>query len=436
MLVGLLFLASLAFPPPVTANQKASPQIAPPAAATSQVTPSDEGDVFHRTNRYFQTCKSKAEEVEAQLRTLQTESVAASPGDKAKQQAVFLKKLTARYPGATFDGASGSVPIRERVVAQFTDSLKVESIKESSQVILEYLVTRDRILVTADNNSITVLVDRYDPARSTFINVSIPAIKAEAEKIIIDPDRKRFAGDTAETFILNDAYQLLSLTSSQRMDIFAANIIRDPKSQQELLKIAGKNYRERHPQEYQAVDPALKKTKKIDSKPNKPADRRFYEGFIKLFFLILSMVGVIWTVFVGIRTLKSNLNENVQKRRKNQYYTLTPMVRRALNHLGGSLWGRNLPWAKNYNIQQRSDRWLLSQGKEVKVKPFKITTRIEVCLRGAYFKIKITQLNGAEISIDLACNGLSERELRRRLQDVRLELTKHLEPDYNADPAA
>jgi hypothetical protein len=278
---AMLFLASTLLGTPFSAGSTSSPPDVHPTKTPSVVIPSVAGDGHVRMNRYFQTCKNKATEIEGLLGTLHRESVAATSVDKAAVQKRFLAKLQDRYPGATFDGAVGTVPFKENFTARFNATLKVESIKQSGKINLEYLVNQGRILVTGENNSVTVLLDQNDPARSTYIDVRIPAIKKEAERILLDPDRKRIAADTPEAAIMNDAYQLLSLTTNQRMDVFAANIIQDPLSQQELLKIASDGYRQRHQQEYLAPDPNVKKIKKVDAKPNKPADKRFYEGFMK-----------------------------------------------------------------------------------------------------------------------------------------------------------
>ena len=52
-----------------------------------------------------------------------------------------------------------------------------------------------------------------------------------------------------------------------------------------------------------------------------------------------------------------------------------------------------------FYIYQRSDRWLLCDGKEDKENHiFQARTRIEVCLRSTYFKIRIKRLNGAALT--------------------------------------
>lgn len=422
-LVLILFSASVVLGAPA-AGQTAVPPAAPPAAAPAAPPSAVPNDGYGRTLRFFQTILSKAAEIEAVLRTVHSESAAASSGDKAKQSALFLKKLKEKYPEATFDGTVGTVTFQKPFVAHFTNALKVDRIVEEGKVTLQYLVSQGRIQLSNDKNSVTVLLDLNEPARSSFINATIPEIKPEAEKIVIDPDRKRIAADSVETAVLNDAYQLLSLTSNERMDVFAAGIIRNPKAQEQALKVAANGYRDRHPQEYQAADPNQKK-KKVDTRPNRPADQRFYQGFIRMSALLLLAAAVVWAVARVIRALKllSSTPTNAQRMRKNQYYSLSPMVKRALNRSGRLLWGINLPWARKYYIYERKNRWLLCDGIEDKEKRIsQANTRIEVHLRSTYFKLQISRLNGAEANIWLHCHDFSRRDLLRGLQEIRQEL--------------
>ena len=124
-----LFLSVLLLGTPLSAESTPSPPDIHPAMTPSSVTPAASDGRF-RMNRYFQTCKNKANEIEAVLGALYKESVAATAGDKSKQQANFLKKLNDRYPGATFDGALGTVPFLTNFTARFNHSLKVESISK------------------------------------------------------------------------------------------------------------------------------------------------------------------------------------------------------------------------------------------------------------------------------------------------------------------
>jgi hypothetical protein len=112
------------------------------------------------------------------------------------------------------------------------------------------------------------------------------------------------------------------------------------------------------------------------------------------------------------------------------------MVTQALKKMGASLWGRNLPWSRNYYIYQRSDRWLLCDGKEDKENHvFQARTRIEVCLRSTYFKIRIKRLNGVRVDISLTSKDLSEWELQQGLREISFDIT-NAERDGDTDDDA
>ena len=386
-------------------------------------------DGFQKTVTFFQSFKKQGGELEALLQKV----TAAAPGSQ-NQGANFLKLLSQQYPGATFNGREGTIPLRKDLVAHFTDTLKIDRITEVGGITVGYLLSQGLIHLTDGTNAATILIDQAVPSKSTFIDVNIAAIKGQAEKIVTDPERKRIAAEPAESAVLTDAYQLLSMVAKLRMDIFAGNMMRDPALQQKALKIAAKGYRERHPQDYQAVDPNQKKTIKTDAKPDKPADQRFYDGFLRIFAFVLSAAAVLWLVFALIRFMKTQSLDNARKMRQGKYQQLSPMVRRILRKTGNSLWGRNLPWAKNYYIYDRNERWLLCDGREEKInKISQARTRIEICLRSTYFKVKLTRLNNAKANIWVSSQGLSKRALMEGLEEIIREMTNPTGRDDGAD---
>jgi hypothetical protein len=425
------------FGAPEPTTPSASPTQSPPTGSTAPATRRDDSDGFQMTNRYFQTCVNMAAEIESVLQKLHAESVTGAPDDKAKQGTNFLKMLTERYPGATFDGRVGTVPFQENFVAYFNSALNVDNIKDVGPMTLDYQVKQGRIHISEGMNSVTILIDQTDPTRSSYINVTIPAIKEEAEQILADHDRKEMATDTAETAILNDAYQLLSQTNKMRMDIFATYVIVDPGMQEEALKCASSGYRVRHPVDDQRRYPAQTTKKKSDAAPNKPTPARFFEIVLTLFLIIVPVAGVLWAMLVGTRALNARSMDIVQIKRQSQYNSLSPMVMRVLRKLGASLWGRNLPWSRNYYVYQRNDCWLLCDGKEDKDnKIFRARTKVEVSLKGTCFKIIITRLTGFRVNISLDCNGWSEEELQKGLKEISLTLTKASDRNYGADDEA
>ena len=416
----VLLLATACFAFAATPPQQSA---APPPQQQAAITPVstfsvDSNDGFQKTVTYFQTCKKWGADIEVALQRL----YAASGQDKATNGTIFLKKLNELYPGSTFNGKEGTVSIRKDLAAHFTDSLKVDRLIEIGGITVTYHLLQGLVHLTDGVNAATIMIDQTTPGKSTFIDVNIAAIKNEAEKIVTDPDRRRIAAEPAESAVLTDAYQLLSMVLKTRMDVFAGNMMRDPALQRKALKIADNGYRERHPQDYQAADPTKKKNK-VDAKPDKPADQRFYQGFVKLFAFILSAVGVLWAIFTIIRVMKTLSTDNARKRRKNKYQTLSPMVTRLLKKTGSNLWGRNLPWSKNYYIYERTNRWLLCDGKEEKDnKISQARTKIEVRLRSTYFKIKLTRANGVKSNLQLTSNDYTKIELDHALQELIQEM--------------
>lgn len=416
ILVMLLFTASLAVAAPATGN------------------PSGVNDGYRQTVAYFQLCRDKASEIEAVLQALRAESIAASPHNPSQQQTLFQQKLISRFPGATFDGTAGTIPLQHFFTAHINSSLKVESIRKSGPITVNYLVSRGRITVADSTNAITILLDQDDPARSLFVDAIIPGIQAEAEKIVTIPGWKRVAADRAETSILNDAYQLMSLVSSRRMDVFALTILTDPEAQQELLRVAAGGYQERHRQDYQAGGAVPPATKVADSRPGKGAEQVFSRQFGRLSAFILLTLAVLTALGMAIRA--SYLRSRIHRAgmREDRYRSLSPMVTRALHRTGRSLWGRNLPWAKSYYIYERSTRWLLCDGVEDKEnKIFRARTRIEVSLRSSYFKLSVTRLNGGSANIWLHCHGVSQRDLHNGLAEICREMTNPSGRDDGVD---
>jgi hypothetical protein len=157
---------------------------------------------------------------------------------------------------------------------------------------------------------------------------------------------------------------------------------------------------------------------------------------VQYVFFIVVLVGVLWAVFTGIRAMKSLRRDNLQTIQQDRYNSLSPMVTKTLRKVGDSLWGRNRLWSKNYYIYERSERWLLCDGKEDKHNNiFKARTRIEVCLRSTYFKIRISRLNKASVDISLTCKDLSKSELQAGLEEIRFTITNAVRDDHTDDKA-
>jgi hypothetical protein len=364
--------------------------------------------------------------------------MAGNLGDKKKQRSIFLAGLAGKYPGSTFDGSTGEIIIEKNVDAPFNATMDIDSIRDTNRgVVVTYSFRENRIHIASGSNSVTAVIDQADPSRSKFINTSIPAIKEESTKILADQGVKTTAADTAESAILNDAYQLLNRTNSLSMDDFAADVILRPESQKAALRVAATGYRERHPDDSEgSVLPAKSRIKQAATSPNRPAVVRVPTPFVQYVFFIVVLVGVLWAVFIGIRAMRSPQRDNLQTMQQDRYNSLSPMVTKTLRKMGDSLWGRNWPWAKKYFIYERSTRWLLCNGKEDKNNNiFKAHTRIEVCLRSTYFKIRISRLNKVNVDISLKCKNLSKWELMEGLEKLRINIINANRDDRTVDQA-
>ena len=405
------------------------PALAKPSASPVQSSPLDSGDSspvpgsvdgFQRTVTAFQLFEKKGHEITAVLQKLRAEVVAGNPGNTAKQQAQFIRRLTELYPGSTYDGAKGTVAWQKDFVATFNDTLAVDSIKEIGAVTVTYLLGLGSITLSDGVSSVTAVVDRSFPTRSKFSTAVIPAIADEAGSVLAVPGYKRIATDSVETSVLNDAYQLLSLTNALRMDYFAADIMRDPTLQNKALGIAGKGYLERHPRDYQkGPQPAKTAGKNLDRASHSGVDR-IVGAIMRVLLFGVFATGIYWFVGVVLRRVKLLSMDRLAKMHVEKYNSLAPMVTRSLKILGISLWGKNHLWSKKYYISKRSDRWLLCDSKSgTNGLKSPVKNRVEVCMRTSNFKLKITRLNGFDVNVSVTCKDFSEKELAERLSELR-----------------
>jgi len=165
--------------------------------------------------------------------------------------AYIAKKLIEKYPGSTYDGMMGSVALQNNLVAYFTGDLKVVRIGTTVQDVgANYYIQKGRFDFNYGNNSVTALINTAIPARSTFINVQLPELRANAEEILSSLGKPRIASGSAEMAVLNDAYQILALTDKISMETFASNVLSSKEWQSKVLLTATKGYLERHPEEF------------------------------------------------------------------------------------------------------------------------------------------------------------------------------------------
>ena len=402
--------------------------VSPPLSASSfmEATPAAGDDGFMQTTRSFQSYKQRAVAVETVLQQLSADTATIATDIKSKQPTPFQQKLSEKYPGAAFDGGIGTIPLQTGLVANFNGAMKVYRIKEADKNgTREYLITQRRIQLTSGVNSLAILVDQTTPANSLFFCATIPAVRKAAEKILTDPELTRVALDSVETSILNDAYQLLSMTNKVSMDSYGANVIHDATAQKEMLRVVATGYRDRHPEEYQKGAPQQKiRLSAVNIQPDKQADSRFYNGFIKTALFTVLAACALWLIYIVTRFMKSMSLSPVERTNLDHYNSLSPMVTASLKRKGATLWGKNSLLTKVYHLYKHKNRWVLCDGREDKTNNlFQAHHRVEVCLRGTYIKLQITRLNGNIARISLVTKGLTKIELDNKLDELCLALT-------------
>lgn len=378
-------------------------------AAPAAAAPPLAQDGYDLTASVFDSFKKKGVELETELRTL---LAAAATGDAAKQKEGFLKRLTEKYPGAAFDGKQGTIPYREHFTAAFTAAPAVQSITVTGTFTLTYYLAEDKISITQGENSISILLDLKNPERSLYVNTAIPSLKEEAAAIVQIPGKTWLAADTPESAILNDAYNLMSVTQNTRMDVFAIQVASSDAMRKKILSVAANGYNERHRSEYrQGADPKLKPVKKAAA-PDKPADARFANTVKKLAALGLIIALMVWGMLRWIRSKRTPSSFLVGKKfRKTTKDSLSAMVMKVLAATGQSLWGKKrLPWSGNYHVSRRKGGWRLC---DAKTDP---ATIIDVRYRNTYFKVIISRLDGADVNLTKYCHDFSKRSLEQALE--------------------
>ncbi len=402
-------------------NPSASPAQAPAAISEMAISEPGSGDGFQRTVTAFVSFEKKGGELSALLKKLHAEAAARYPGDSGQQQVQFLKSLGELYPGSADAGGGGIVKLPKGYVATFDKTLTVESIKETGEITATYRLAEGQIHLKYGSSSVIIAIDRVTPSRSRFDKAIIPAIRAEAERIVSVPGYTRTASDSVETAILNDVYQLLSLTNSSRMDYFAADVMKSATVQQKSLAAAGRGYFERHAGEYEK-GAAPVKGQELKGEIVPPVRLDALVGVAgRILLVILLATGFYGGVRLLIKRAQYLFLDAMSKEYLKKYNSLSPLVVRSLRKLGRSLWGRNFLWSKKYYVEKRSERWLLSDGKRDRYSQNPLErNRLEVCLRDTNFRLRITRRDGEDVDLSLLCVDFSEKELLQKLEELRL----------------
>ncbi len=421
-MVILLVFAPLAFGAPVLLNAvSAQTQIPSPGSESS----AGAEDGYQRTLQAFQVRVSKGREIIELLHKINSDAKARFPENPSKQQPYFLMKLGEACPGSSYDGKKGNVVFQKNFMAAFNNTMNVESITELGEVSATYLLQKGEIEISFGTNSVTVVLDSAVPSRSRFTKVIIPAIRVEAESVLSIAGYRRITSDSVETSILNDAYQLLSLTNALRMDYFAADVMRSPKLQKKAIGIAGSGYFERHSEEYQKGVESVVPSSKGGGGESRLTLSKATKFMGSLAAVVLLGVGFFFGARRTIGVIQMFFMDDMARTYVKRYRSLSPMVMRSLGQLGRSLWGRNFLWFRRYHLIKRSDRWVLSDGK---IDRYNLQSHpdnlIEVCLRDDNFKIRITRIKGTNVTIAVTSIGYSKQELMEHLRQISPAFTQ------------
>jgi len=314
------------------------------ATPTSRPTPSVSevsSTGYTLTIQYWSKLEQTARETEKALQDIYTQTAATIPDDPARLRKYFAQKLADKFPGSTFNGVMGTVVLPDKMRAHFNDKFLVDRIEEVGRINVNYFLKQGQFVCSNGSNSVGGIINKANPGQSIFTKVDIDAMKTEAEKIL---GNRTVTANSAEEAVINDAYQLLSMTNNARMDTYAGELVVSTEAQRLALGIAEKGYRQRHPGEYQAGGDGAKKnktaTKYFDIPSEQSASTKLLLRFLViggLFLLCALFVKLSWHfVGAGFRNLKMNANKKRKRSRDSSDSEHSSGTRGSSHHRGSS----------------------------------------------------------------------------------------------------
>ena len=244
----------------------------PPTASTPAATSDVSSNGYTLTVQYWLTLEQTARDTEKALQDIYTQTAAAIPDDPARLRSYFTQKLADKFPGSTFNGVMGTLVLPDKMRAHFNDKFMVDRIEEVGRINVNYFLKQGQFVCSNGTNSVGGIINKANPSQSVFTKVDIDAMKNESEKIL---GNRTVTANSAEEAVINDAYQLLSVTNNSRMDAYAGELVVSSEAQQVALGLAEKGYKQRHPGEYQAGGNGTTKTKAVtkDKEYDIPSDQ-------------------------------------------------------------------------------------------------------------------------------------------------------------------
>ena len=312
-----VILASLLGLFTLLATQVASDAASAPkqSAAESSSLRSPAVDGFKRTVEYWNELDTMAREVQATVVTIANQTAETFPASNPKYLPLFNAKLAEKYPGAKYDGKTGSVPLSNRLVALFSQDFKVTKIMELLPIVGRraskiYYIQERKFECNSDTNSITGLINRDKPSDSVFSEVKFPEFQDAVDKIFSVGPETRTANTSAGAAALNDAYQLSASTQGVRMDSFAEKFLLTGEMYNFVLKNAQTGYRQRHALEFSTTG-SPKTASKVALPGVSATEGTFWSVgsfFIGLFFLVVALLAVL---FYGFRWFYHQVRDNL-----------------------------------------------------------------------------------------------------------------------------
>ncbi len=325
---GALLTASVISAAPAPPSDLTASGVTASAGSAAPALSGVSSNGYTLTVQYWLKLEQTARDTEKALRDIYTQTAAAIPDDPARMRSYFTQKLADKFPGSTFNGVMGTVVLPDKMRAHFSDKFVVDRIEEVGRISVNYFLRQGQFVCSNGTNSIGGIVNKENPGQSVFTKVDIEVMKTDSEKIL---GNRTVTANSAEEAVINDAYQLLSVTNNSRMDTYAGELVVSPEAQQVALGLAEKGYRQRHPGEYQAGVEGAKKSKG-ETKESKKYDLPPEQGSLSRMLLKLGVIGglfLLCALFVklswhfvgaGFRNLKKNAN----RKRRGSRTSTTP----------------------------------------------------------------------------------------------------------------
>lgn len=289
---------------------------------SGQLTPARDissSDSYVLTIQSWLNLEHTALDTQKVLQEIHTQAVTAVSDDLSSQRAYFSQKLSDKYPGSTYNGMMGAVMLPDKMMAHFNDKFEIDRIESLGKINTNYFIKKNQFVCSNGTNSVGGTVNKANPSQSLFTKVDIASMKVPADKIVGSGTVENSGSVEA---VINDAYQQLSLKTTERMDSYAERLIASADVQKEALRIAENGYRSRHLQDYQQASARNSQSKADSADLSLPSERRATKtwllraGVILLLFILCGLaINLIWRFMgFGFMSLTSVFKKDKRRR--------------------------------------------------------------------------------------------------------------------------